>query len=73
VVRGVRLVAALATRLERIGPEELAPADLQEWQQKRAELGRRRRTRAQQTRFRHDPDAFLRDLEDKLTRSRLPS
>ena len=73
VVRSVRLVAALATRLERISAEELAPTDLQKWQQKRAELGRRRRARAQQTRFRRDPEAFLRDLEDKLTQSRLPS
>jgi len=74
VLRGaVRLVAALATRLEEVSPEDLAPRDLAQWRQKRAELGRRRRARAQQTRFRRDPDAFLRELEDKLCQSRLPS
>ena len=71
VVRRVRRVAALATGLEELSPEQLAPADLQKWQHKREELGRRRRARAQQSRFRRDPDAYLRDLEDKLTQSRL--
>jgi hypothetical protein len=73
VVRSVRLVAALATRLEEISPQELAPADLQKWRHQREELGRRRRARAQQGRFRRDPDAFLRELEDILTQSRLPA
>jgi hypothetical protein len=73
VVRGARLVAALASRWEEISPEELAPADLEKWRQKRAEMLRRRRARAQQTRFRRDPDAFLREREDKLTQSPLPS
>jgi hypothetical protein len=74
VLRGsVRLVSALLTRLEEISPEELAPVNLEEWQQKRADLRRRRAARAQQTRFRRDPDAFLRDLEDKLSQSGLPS
>jgi hypothetical protein len=64
---GVRVVAALATRLEaEISTEELAPRDLEMWQQKRAELDKRRETRAQQRRFRRAPDAFLRNLEDKL-------
>src|SRR5262249_54042283 len=47
VVRSVRLVAALATRLEEISTEELAPAHLQQWQQKREQLRRRRCARAQ--------------------------
>jgi hypothetical protein len=70
---GVRLVAALATRLEEISAEQLAPRDPEKWRQKRAELGRRRRARAQQKRFRRNPDAFLRELEDKLSQSRLPA
>jgi hypothetical protein len=70
---GVRLLAALATRLEEVSGEELAPRDLEQWQQKRAELGRRRRARAQQMRFRRAPDAFLRELEDKLSQPGLPS
>jgi hypothetical protein len=69
----VRLVAALASRLEEIRPEELAPADLQQWRDKREEVRRRRHARAQQRRFRRDPDAFLRELEDKWSQSRLPS
>jgi hypothetical protein len=73
VVRSVRLVAALASRLEEIRPEELAPADLQQWRDKREELRRRRRARAQQRRFRRDPDAFLRELEDKWSQSPLPA
>ena len=73
VVRSARLVAALATRQEPIAAEALAPADLDEWQQMRDELRHRRRRRAQQTRFRRDPDAYLRDLEEKLTKSRLPA
>jgi hypothetical protein len=73
VVRSVRLVAALASRLEEISPEELAPADLQRWRDKREEISARRRARAQQRRFRRDPDAFLRALEDKLNQSGLPS
>ena len=70
---GVRLLAALSSRLEQLAPEELAPRDLDEWRHKRAELARRRRSRAQQRRFRRDPDAFLHQLEDKLRQSRLPS
>jgi hypothetical protein len=74
VLRGaVRLVAALATRLEGVSAAELAPRDLQQWQQQRGELRRRRQARARQKRFRRDPDAFLRELEDKLTKPSLPS
>jgi hypothetical protein len=69
---GVRLLAALATRLEEISPEGLAPRDLEQWRQKRSDLGRRRQARAQQKRFRRDPDSFLRQLEDKLSQSPLP-
>jgi hypothetical protein len=69
-----RLVAALATPLEELSPAELAPRDLGPWQKKRGEqLRRRRRRRAQQARCRHDPEAFLRQLEDLLSQSRLPS
>ena len=74
VVRGaVRLVAAVATRLRPCQGEELAPRDLGEWRQKRAELGRRQRARAQHRRFRRDPDAYLRELEERLSQLSLPS
>jgi hypothetical protein len=74
VLRGpVRLLAALASRLEELSAAELAPRDLKEWQRKRGELRRRRQARARQKRFRRDPDAFLRELEEKLTKPSLPS
>jgi hypothetical protein len=74
VLRGsVRLLAALATRLEEISAQELAPHDLEQWRLKRSDLRRRRQARAQQKRFRRDPDSFLRELEEKLCQSPLPS
>jgi hypothetical protein len=44
---GVRLLAALATRLEGISAEELAPRDPEQWRQRRSDLRRRRQARAQ--------------------------
>jgi hypothetical protein len=70
VVRSVRVVAARASRMEEISPEQRAPTDLEKWRQKREDRGRRRR--AQQSRLRRDPDAFLQELEGKLIQSRLP-
>jgi hypothetical protein len=72
VLRGaVRLVAMLATKLEQIAPEELAPRDPEQCRRQRDEL--RRRSRARQTRFRRDPDAFLRHLEGLLDQTGLPA
>jgi hypothetical protein len=74
VLRGaVRLVALLATKLEEISPEELTPRDVERWRQQRDELRRRRQSRARQRRFRRDPDAYLRQLEDLLDQSGLPA
>jgi hypothetical protein len=69
----VRLVALLATKLEEISPEELTPRDVELWRQQRDELRRRRQSRARQRRFRRDPDAYLRQLEDLLDQSGLPA
>jgi hypothetical protein len=75
VVRGsVRLVAAAATRLG--GPvrgEDLAPSDLGAWQKLRAGLERRQEVRTQGRRFRHDPGAYLQELEDALIKETLPT
>jgi len=73
-VRGaVRLVAASATRLGTVGGEELAPEDVREWQGQRARLQQQRDARTLQRRFRHDPQAYLRELEARFNQSRLPS
>jgi hypothetical protein len=72
VVRGqVRLVAGVATRLRVVSGEELAPKNLQDWRQQRAELDRRRHARVCQRRFRRDPDAYLKNLESLYTQMSL--
>lgn len=74
VVRGsVRVPAALATRLRgEIRGEDLAPSDLEAWRELRAGLARRQAVRAQGRRFRHDPAAYLQELEDALIKETLP-
>jgi hypothetical protein len=65
VVRGsVRLPAASATRIGgEVRGEELAPSNPETWRELRASLERRREVRAQGRRFRHNPAAFLQQLE----------
>ena len=74
VVRGsVRLPAALATRLGgEVRGEDLAPTDLEAWRELRAGLERRQEVRARGRRFRHDPDAYLQELEEILIKETLP-
>ena len=74
VVRGsVRLPAAVATRLRgEVRGEDLAPSDLEAWRELRAGLERRQEIRAQGRRFRRDPAAYLRTLEDSLIKETLP-
>jgi hypothetical protein len=75
VVRGsVRLPSAVATRLRgEVRGEELAPSDPEAWRRLRAALERRRAVRAQGRRFRRDPAAYLKELEDALIKETLPS
>jgi hypothetical protein len=74
VVRGsVRLVAAAATRLRPIEVAELVPSDLSGWRELRGRLERRQAVRALGRRFRRDPAAYLRSLEDSLIKQALPS
>ena len=74
VVRGgVRLVAGTLTRLGEVSGEELAPAEVSEWRALREQLQRRQEVRAQGRRFRRDARAYLRELEAKIPKSRLPS
>jgi hypothetical protein len=73
VVRGsVRVVAAAATRLRPIGATDLVPADLKKWRDLRGSLERRRAVRTLGRRFRRDPVAYLRSLEDSLINLTLP-
>jgi hypothetical protein len=74
VVRGsVRLPSALATRLRgEVRGDDLVPSDLGAWRQLRAGLERRQAVRAQGRRFRRDPDAYLQELEDTLSKGTLP-
>lgn len=74
VLRGsARIVAAIATRQQPNRKRDLARADRVKWRTKRAELARRRQRRVERRRFRQDPDAYLRHLEEQLTQSALPT
>ena len=65
VVRGsVRLVAAAATRLRPIEAADLVPSDLAAWRALRGSLERRQAVRTLGRRFRRDPAAYLRSLEE---------
>jgi hypothetical protein len=73
VVRGsVRLVAAAATRLRPIEVAELMPSDLSSWRDLRGRLEARQAVRTLGRRFRQDPAAYLRSLEDSLIKQALP-
>lgn len=74
VLRGsVRLVAGLATRQRAVGASDLAAAGRFRWQELREELDQRRHRRVERRRFRRDPEAYLKALENKLNQSGLPA
>ena len=73
VVRGsVRLIAATATRLRTIEVTDLVPSDLSAWRDLRGGLERRQGVRTLGRRFRRDPSAYLRSLEESLIKAALP-
>jgi hypothetical protein len=73
VVRGsVRVVAAATTRLRPIGVGDLIPPDLAAWRDLRGRLERRQAVRTLGRRFRRDPVAYLRSLEESLINQTLP-
>ena len=73
VLRGsARLVAGLATRRREVTAADLAAADPTEWKRLRAELEERRQRRVDRRRYRRDPEAYLKSLENDLHQSRLP-
>jgi hypothetical protein len=72
VMGAARVIAGLATRLR---PEEglvLSPDYVADWKELRGELEARRESRRKQRRFRHDPDAYLKDLERRCLQLTLP-
>jgi hypothetical protein len=67
VLRGAaRMIAAVATRQRRFTRFDLALADRQRWCELRQTLEERRQQRVQRTRFRRNPENFLRRLEDQI-------
>jgi hypothetical protein len=74
VVRGsVRVVAAAATRLRPVAAADLVPSDLKLWRDLRGTLERRQAVRTLGRRFRSDPVAYLKLLEDSLINQALPN
>ena len=59
-------VAGLATRRRAVSASDLACAGRFQWQELRQELEERRR-------FRRDPEAYLKALENRLNQSGLPA
>jgi hypothetical protein len=74
VVRGsVRLLAAVATPPEGFDAAGIRPMDIEGWRALRSSLEKRQETRRAQLRFRRNPDAYLRRLEEHLLKQALPS
>jgi len=74
VVRGsVRLIASAVSRLRPLTAADLRPRSVSAWRQLRRELDQRQETRRQQRRFRHDPNAYLAAVEERLLKATLPT
>ena len=73
VLRGsVKMGAWAATRLRSWQGEELAPHDLQAWQELRQARETRRQQRTLRRRFRRDPASYLAQLEADFLQLILP-
>jgi hypothetical protein len=67
VVRGaVRVLTALASRLQPLSVDELPPRDYAAWRALRQQLAYREEARRQQWRFRKDPATYLAAIEERL-------
>jgi hypothetical protein len=74
VVRGgVKVIASTVTRLEPAQAADLVPREIKDWQELRAQRELRREQRRRQRRFRRSPNAYLKELEEKLRQLSLPS
>jgi hypothetical protein len=73
VLRGsVRLISAVATRLDPPRARDLGHVDVARWRQVRERLDQRRHSRTLQSRFRRDPEAYLSALESQAKQLTLP-
>jgi hypothetical protein len=73
VVRGaVRITATVMTRLRPFSADDLVPPSVADWRSLRTELATHRQQRTLQRRFRHDPEAYLADLEQRFVQLILP-
>jgi hypothetical protein len=73
VVRGsARLVASAATRLRAIEGPDLVPSEVSRWRELRGRLERRQGIRTLGRRFRRDPVAYLKSLEESRISQTLP-
>jgi hypothetical protein len=70
--RSIRLVAAMATRLQLFSAWEIAPETLDAWHHLHYELAIQRQHRTLHRRFRHDPTSYLAQLEADLLKLSLP-
>lgn len=74
VVRGsVRLVAVIATQNYHFSGSDLAPRDLTQWRTLRKQVDYRHEARREHSRFRKDPERYLRVLEEQLSQRTMRS
>jgi hypothetical protein len=73
VMGAARILSGLATRQRPDEGLRLPAGYVGRWQQARGELEKRREARRRQWRFRRDPDAYLKMLEDLILQLSLPS
>ena len=72
VVRGsVRLVAAVATQNYHFSGSNLAPRDLTQWRTLRQQVDYRHEARREHSRFRKDPERYLRALEEQQSQRKM--
>lgn len=73
VLRGsVRMLATIASRRQPVSAAALVPQDVAAWQTLRQTIRKRFARRAQGLRFRRDPAAYLKRLEEQFLTSSLP-
>ena len=73
VLRGsVRLVAAVATRIQTFGVKDFSEIPLDQWLAVRTELRKHQLKRIEQRRFRRHPERYLAELEAQFLQLALP-
>jgi hypothetical protein len=70
---GVRLIAALTTRMSEATEADLVPSDRDRLAKLRTEVESRREKRREHRRFRQNPKRYLNKLKDLIPQQRLPT